>query len=75
MKSIGIIFIVLAFITGGGLVYVFNKLKRNKKTDEANRLVGESNANDEQRAKIKSKIEERIEENNKLREELKDKLK
>jgi len=75
MKSIGIIFIVIAFVAGSGLVYIFNKLKRNKKTDEANRLVGESNANDEQRAKIKSKIEERIKENDKLREELKDKLK
>lgn len=75
--NIGIIIAIAlgSLLVGGGIGYFFIKNKKNKKTDEANKLVGQSEANDNDRKKVKDQIENRIEENNKLREELNKKLK
>ena len=76
--STGIIIAIVAVVSlgiGAVGVYLFNKFRKNEKTDEANHLVGESEANDEKRNEIKSKIEQQIEKNKELQEKLSEKLK
>lgn len=76
MKNIEIIITaIISLILGGCGMYLYNKLRKNKKTNEANQLVGESEANDDKRKEAKTKIEEQIEKNKILQEKLKEKLK
>lgn len=66
--------ILVAFLAGGAIVWLYNKLRRNKAQDDAEKASEESKDNDPDREDVLHDIDEVIKKNEEIRKKIKDKL-